>query len=44
MPGRLADEHHTRLRVAVGEDEVGRGEAKIAALERLERLPEFAER
>ena len=41
---RLADEHHARLRVAVGEDEVGGGEAEVAALESLERRAELVER
>ena len=43
-PRRFADEHHPRLRVAVGEDEVRCGEAEIAAFERLKRRAERVER
>ena len=33
---RFADEHHARLRIAVGEDELGRGRLERAALEFVE--------
>ncbi|SOR27794.1 protein of unknown function [Methylorubrum extorquens] len=42
-PRCLADEHHPRLRIAVGEDEVLGSEAQAAALEAAQQLFQFVE-
>ena len=41
--GRLADEHHARLRIAVGEHELRGGRAQRAALEAVENGAQLVE-
>ena len=42
--GRLADEHHARLRIAVGEHELGRGRSQRAAVEFVEQRAQRLQR
>ena len=44
VAGRLADEHDAALRIAVGENELGRGRAQRAALEIDEERAQFIQR